>query len=243
LFACFINFDCFEGAGKCPPQEKNIMPTVSNLNILTAAERYAYPSQFSDYDTQYGGAKERIGWTWYHLLPYAAATVQLTYFQVIPANLGLGNMKLAGQLGAPQAFFMRALRVKVYLYPTAITAVATATEQTGNLDDLCHLLYQGTLQLSILDKVYGQWPLWMLPAGGGPAAVGVGSIAAAPIYMAENGIQDPRAVYSLSVPLFLAPQVTFKVDIFWNAAVAVVSLPANPLIGVFLDGDLIRPVQ
>lgn len=220
------------------------MPPVSNVNILTAAERYAYPSQFSDYDTQYGGAKERIGWTWYHLLGYTTGvTVQQTFFQVIPANLVLGNMKLAGQLGAPQAFFMRAIRVKVYLYPTAITAVATGTEQTGNLDDLCNLLYHGVLQLSILDKVYGQWPLWMLSAGGGPTGVGTGSLAAAPIYMAENGIQDPRAVYSLSVPLFLAPQVTFKVDIFYSAAQAIVSLPATPLIGVFLDGDLIRPVQ
>jgi hypothetical protein len=220
------------------------MGSVSNLNILTAAERMAYPSQFNSYDTQYQGAKERIGWTWYHLLGYTStATVQLTYFQVIPANLSLGNMKLAGQLGAPQAFFLRALRVKVQLYPTAITAVGTGTQQTGNLNDLCALLYTGTLQLSILDKVYGQWPLWMLPAGGGPTSVGTGSIAAAPIYMAENGIQDPRAVYSLSVPLFLAPQVTFKVDIFWPAALTIVSLPATPLIGVYLDGDLIRPVQ
>jgi len=113
------------------------MGSVSNLNILTAAERMAYPSQFNSYDTQYAGAKERIGWTWYHLLQYTSATtVQLTYFQVIPANLALGNMKLAGQLGAPQAFFLRVPRVKVFLYPTAITAVATGTEQTGNLDDL-----------------------------------------------------------------------------------------------------------
>jgi hypothetical protein len=220
------------------------MGSVSNLNILTAAERMAYPSQFNSYDTQYAGAKERIGWTWYHLLQYtSASTVQLTYFQVIPANLALGNMKLAGQLGAPQAFFLRVPRVKVFLYPTAITAVGTGTEQTGNLDDLCNLLYHGTMQLSVLDKVYGQWPLWMLPAGGGPAAAGTGSIAAAPIYFAENGMQDPRAVYSLSVPLFLAPQVTFKVDIFWSAAQTLVSVPANPYIGVFLDGDLIRPVQ
>ena len=220
------------------------MASYNNLNILTAAERMAYPSQFNSYDTQYQGAKERIGWTWYHSLTYtSAATVQLTYFQVIPANLSLGNMKLAGQLGAPQAFFMRAIRVKVFLYPTAITAVATGTQQTGNLNDLCALLYGGTLQLSVLDKVYGQWPLWMLTSGGGPTPAGTGSIAAAPIYFADSGIQDPRAVYSLSVPLFLAPQVTFKVDIFWPAAVTLVSLPANPLIGVFLDGDLIRPVQ
>ena len=220
------------------------MGSVSNLNILTAAERMAYPSQFNSYDTQYAGAKERIGWTWYHLLAYTSATtVQLTYFQVIPGNLSLGNMKLAGQLGAPQAFFLRVPRVQVFLYPTAISAVANATQQTGNLNDLLALLYTGTLQLSILDKVYGQWPLWMLPSGGGPAPAGTGSIAAAPIYMANNGLQDPRAVYSLSVPLFLAPQVTFKVDIFWPAALTLVSLPANPYVGVFLDGDLIRPVQ
>ena len=111
------------------------------------------------------------------------------------------------------------------------------------MNDLCQFLYGSMVQLSILDKVYGQWPMWMLPSGGGPAPAGTGSTAAAPIYMAENGIQDPRAVYSLSVPLFLAPQVVFRVDIYFPVAITTVSLPANPYIGVFLDGDVIRPVQ
>ena len=220
------------------------MATPNNFSILTAAERNAYPSQFEAYDTQFGGNKERIGWTWYHVLQYTSATtVQLTYFQVIPANLGVGNLKLAGMMGGNLAFFLRAIRFKPYLYPTAIAAVSTGTQQTGNLNDLCQFIYSGTLQLTIIDKIYGQWPLWMLPAGGGPASAGVGTNSQAPIYFAENGIQDPRAVYSLSVPLFLAPQVTFKVDIYWPTPVTTVSLPANPFLGVFLDGDLIRPVQ
>ena len=29
------------------------------------AARYGYPSQYQQYDTQFQGAKEAIGWTWY----------------------------------------------------------------------------------------------------------------------------------------------------------------------------------
>lgn len=203
------------------------------------AARYGYPSQYQQYDTQFQGAKEAIGWTWYDTVTYVSATTTaLALFTAVRATLNLSNMEVAGQLSSPKAFFLRAIRVKFNSIAYATTAAGNGAGQTGALQDLLSLSENGVLQLTIGQKIYGQWPLWVLPQGGGILSAGV-----YPIFQyGTNGIADPRAVYSLTKPLFIAPQINFRVDLLWPAG-AITTVATAPTITVLLDGDLIRPVQ
>ena len=211
----------------------------SNFALEGMPERYSYPPEYTKYDTQYQGLKEAIGWTWWDTLAYtSAATTALAYFTATRATLNLGNMEIAGQLASPKAFFVRAIRVKINIPPFATTAAADANIQTGAINDMRLLLEFGVLQLTIGQKVYGQWLLWELPAGGGVVSAGVYPIA----QYGNNGLQDSRVVYTLSKPLFIAPQINFRVDLLWPAG-AQTLVAGNPNIVVLLDGDLIRPVQ
>jgi hypothetical protein len=54
-------------------------------------------------------------------------------------------------------------------------------------------------------------------------------------------VPDPGAIYTLSKPIFLAPQINFKVDLTWPAALTLSG--GNTDLEFFLDGDIIRPVQ
>jgi hypothetical protein len=203
------------------------------------AQRYGYPSEYNNYDTQWQGAKEAIGWSWYDTTLYtSAATQALALFTIMRATLNLSNMEAAGQLASPKAFFLRAIRFKPLSHPFATTAAGDGAAQTGLVDDLAMLTEQGILQLTIGQKIYGQWPLWMLPAGGGILSAGVYPIA----QYGNNGSPDARAVYTLSKPLFIAPMINFRVDLLWPAG-AVTLDSGNTNVQVVLDGDLIRPVQ
>lgn len=207
------------------------------------ASRYGYPRQYNDYDTQYQGDKEAIGWCWWDVNNYVtAATATLSFFTTMKATRNLSNMKLAGQLPMPSAFFLRAIRVQIYDLPYDEALVAAPAVQTGQLNDHTRLLENGVGQLYVGDKLYGEWPLWMLPAGGGIVSK-MGIIAASVLDYNTNGFPDPRAVYTLSKPLFIAPQINFRFDCIWPAGPEVlVSISPKP-IWVGIDGDLIRPVQ
>jgi hypothetical protein len=54
-------------------------------------------------------------------------------------------------------------------------------------------------------------------------------------------VPDPAAVYTLSKPIFLAPQINFKVDISWPTAITLAG--TNTDLQFWIDGDIIRPVQ
>lgn len=211
------------------------------MNLETLGVNYG--PEFQRYNSQYGNALEKIGWTWYDTVTYtSAATTALRAFGAIRATLNLGNMEIAGQLASPKAFFVRAIRVKMLVPPFVTTAAADGNAQTGAIDDARQVLENGVLQFTIGQKNYGQWPLWMLPAGGGIVPfMQTGDIDVVVQY-ANNGIEDPRAVYSLSVPVFIGPQMNFSVDLLWPAgALTLDGGNANIFIG--LDGDLLRPVQ
>lgn len=213
------------------------------MDVGELARRYGVPKQYQDYNTQYAGAKEAIGWTWYDTVTYtSAATVNLQMFNAIRATLNLGNMEIAGQLAAPKAFFLRAIRFKVLGNPFVTTAAADNNAQDGKVMDNVQLTDNGILQLTIGQKIYGQWPTWMLPSGGGIVpTMQTGDIDVV-IQYANNGIPDPRAVYTLSKPLFIAPQINFRVDLLWPGGALTLDA-GNTLLQVGLDGDLIRPVQ
>ena len=200
-----------------------------------------FPKEYADYNTQYPGVKETIGWTWYDVQSYVSTTtVSLTFFTTRQTDIGLGNMKVAGQLAAPQAFFCRAIGWMPFMQPRAITASATTVVQTGVTNDLEQLKH-GIFILTIGDKLYGQYPLWRLPAGGGVVPfIQTGDVDVVVDY-ANNGVADARNVFTLSKPLFIAPQISFSVQIVWGAALTLAS--GNIGIMAFLDGDLLRPVQ
>lgn len=200
-----------------------------------------YPPAYERYSTQYGGALETIGFSLYATAVYTSTTTTvMTFFTTVAATIDLGNLQIAGALAAPNAFLVRAIRFYTRQRPWNITQAATGNVQTGVLDDLTQVLNTGTLILTVGAKNYGQWPLWMITAGGGAVAQGTAGVTVNSSGV-TNGSPDPRAVYSLAKPLFIAPQIAFKVDVQFPAALTLVQTPITCY--VVLDGDLLRPVQ
>jgi hypothetical protein len=201
---------------------------------------------YSQYDTQYKGRKEIITQPLWDTVQYlTTATVQLTLFNAVRATLDLSNMELAGQLAAPKAFLIRAIRFFAKNSPWAAARAAAGSLTVGTFDDMQQLLNTGTLQLSVGSKIYCQTPLWMIPAGGGPwGAIGLDGNTADPgitIGYAQNGPPLVDNAFVLSRPMLIAPQINFKVDLFWPAALTLAF--GSTFLSVVLDGDLIRPVQ
>lgn len=200
------------------------------------------PSQYQKYNTQYGDAIEKIGWMWWDTASYVSTTTtQLTFFTAARANRILSNMEIVGQLASPKAFLVRAIRIQPLILPFVTTAAADGNTQTGSLDDLRALLNTSYCEITIGQKTYGQFLSWTLPAGGGVVPfMQTGDIDVVVEY-GNNGVADPRAAYTLSTPLFIAPQINFRVDMYWAAALTLDG--GNTNIAVILDGDLLRPVQ
>lgn len=204
-----------------------------------------YPPGFAEYNTQYGGKLERIGAKLWDTQTYTSGTTtSLVNFFNVRATPDLSNMETAFQLPAPKAFLIRAIRFFVKQRPIAITATVGSAFPAA-LDNVAQLINTGVLTFTVGNKQYMQEPLWALTAGGGasgPMGVAVSSGLATQfgIDYAQNGIADPRAVNTLPVPLFIAPQINFNARIDWAAAL---TLTGNQALTVCLDGDLLRPVQ
>jgi len=200
-----------------------------------------YPAQYQAYNTQYKGQIESIGWKWWDTQTYiSTTTTSLTQFFNVRATVDLANMEVAFQLAAPKAFLIRAVRFFVKFRPFTVTTVTTGSTQVGALDDVAQLINTGVFQLTIGNKVYNLEPLWALTAGGGASGVLASGSTVSQSY-AQNGIADPRAVNTISKPLFIGPQINFTAQITWPAALTLAS--GNTNITVLLDGDLLRPVQ
>lgn len=205
-----------------------------------------YPKEYQEYNTQYKGQIESIGWRWWDTQTYiSGTTTALPAWFNVRATPDLGNMEVAFQLAAPKAFLIRAVRFFIKLRPRAVTPVAVTGPQTGAFDNVAQLINTGVFQLTIGNKQYTMDPLWTLTAGGGAAgSMAIGAAAGgASIYAdyAQNGISDPRAVNTLSKPLFIGPQINFNARVDWAAALTLAG--GNTDICFLLDGDLLRPVQ
>ena len=200
-----------------------------------------YPPQYGQYNTQFQGNIETIGWKWWDTQTYTSGTTtSLTQFFNVRGTVDLSNMEVAFQLAAPKAFLIRAIRFFVKFRPFTVTTVATGSSQLGAFDDVAQLINTGVFQLTIGNKVYNLEPLWCLTAGGGAFGV-LASGSTVSQSMAQSGIADPRAVNTLSKPLFIGPQINFTAQITWPAALTLAS--GNTNITILLDGDLLRPVQ
>ncbi len=202
----------------------------------------SYPKEYEAYNTQYGGQIESIGWKWWDTQTYVSGTTTaLTNFFNVRATPDLSNMEVAFQLAAPKAFLIRAIRFFVKQRPIAATLAAGGQNSPGAIDNIAQLINTGVMSLVIGNKTYDLEPLWCLTAGGG--AFGMLAVASTTISMdyAQNGIPDPRAVNTLSKPLFIGPQINFNARIDWAAALTLAG--GNTTLCLLLDGDLLRPVQ
>lgn len=205
-----------------------------------------YPPEFWAYNSQYGGKLEWIGWRWWDSQTYTSGTtVNLPgFFSAVRTTPDVGNMQVAGQLAAPNAFMIRAVGWYLKQRPRAVTVVATANPQPGAIDNIAQLGNGGVAALTIGQKIYGQWNLWQLPSAGGAWGVATQAGAAAAnlwIDWAVNGTPDARGLYTLSKPIFIAPQINFRVDMTWPAAITLAG--ADTVLQFFIDGDIVRPVQ
>jgi hypothetical protein len=203
------------------------------------------PQQYRKYSTQYAGAQESLGWVWWDTVTYTSGTTTtLTLFNAIRATRDLGNMELAGAFPFPKGFLIRVIRFFLKGRPRSIARAASTNPNTGQLDNVAQLINTGHFELTVGNKSYLQVPLWMLTSGGGASGIialqGATADPGAAIDYAQNGIADPRAVYSLTRPIFIEPQINFFGTLAWPAAV---TLTGDHTLCIALDGDIVRQVQ
>jgi hypothetical protein len=203
-----------------------------------------YPKSYLQYQTQYQGKSECINAALWDTVAYPqAGALQLTYFTATRATVDLSNMEVAGQLPYPKAFLVRSVKIYLKQRPESINEVGPAAVQTGAVDNIAGIINGGALQFTIGSKNYGPIPLWALTSGGGPFGmmqVANVLIAGAVADYGNIGTPHAKAAYTLSVPLFIEPQMNFRVDIVWGAVFAVTRALT---FSVVLEGDLFRPVQ
>jgi hypothetical protein len=202
---------------------------------------------FAQYKITYGTALEFIADTLYDTQTYAlAGQTQLTYFQTASTlgTLATTNMPLAGLLPDRQGFLVMSIRCYPQLQPGSNARAASGSPQVGANNDMLTIVGGGVVSFNFLNKDYGKFPLWLLPAGGGVAGWGAAEGATADpggeIEFANNGIADARNIYVLEQPLFLPPMTKLGVTVNWNAAAPIIR--ATP-VKLVLDGLMVRPVQ
>lgn len=206
-----------------------------------------YPASYQKYSTAYPKSEVINAVLWDTLTYTTGVTAQLTFFTATRLTVDLSNMEVAGQLPWPKAFLCRTIKVFIKQRPESV-AQAAAGPQGGASDNVTLLVNDAAVRIQIGSKDYGIYPLWMILSAAGPSGVMVLADigAGAPIVgglcdYGSLGRPHARDGYTFSVPLFIEPQVNFRVDIFWAAPVAL----TRTLVGgicVALEGDLIRLV-
>jgi hypothetical protein len=195
------------------------------------------------------GQPEGIAWTWFDQVTYTSGTTtQLDFFQTVQTDGTLGNMQAAGQLPNPMYFQIYHIGVYIRIPPQLVpTADVTAAVNplTGAINDV-HALINGTLQLSIADKIYYQSKIGMNPAGYGVLAsqshsssITAGT-AGSTVSYATNGIPDLRNRNCFWGTLIIPPTQRFLVRMNWTAAITLVA--GNQGIVTAMDGYLFRRV-
>lgn len=202
--------------------------------------------QYKLYNTQYPD-QEIIGGCLFDTVQYVSgATLALNLFNALRATPDLSNMEIPSQLPAPKAFLVRGVRFGINTGVRTTARAASGNVTASGIDDVAQLINTGVLRLTIGNKIYAEFPLWALPEGCGPSGVIAidTALLATPgvsVSLGVNGMPDNRNVFTLSQPLFIAPQINFIVVLTWPAAITLTG--GNTMVRVYLDGDLIRPVQ
>jgi hypothetical protein len=199
------------------------------------------PDAWSSYVTQVNLGLETVPSVLYDTLSYtSASTTNLNFFQQTNVALDISNMKQAGMLSNPEAFLIQNIRV---FYRTTLSTAdqgASAAAMAGLENDKVILANTGIAQLTIGNKQYGPWPIWMLPA----AAGWMGTLAAAGAEAAGQVTgygQLGGPLYPLFPNLMLSPLQAFRLTLQWPSGA--VTLSATMSIEVLFDGQLARSIQ
>jgi len=213
-------------------------------NYVPFADRDFGPN-FENFKITYGRQLEFIGDTLFDTQVFTSATtVQLNFFARQQTE-DLTNLDLGNMIPDRQGFLVMSMRFFPKVFARSTARSASATNFVGSITDISQLIGQGRLEMNFLNKDYGTFPLWMLPAGGGVyAALGVEGATADPggvIDFAQNGVPDARNMYVLEQPLFLPPMTKLGVVCKWPAAITLAA-PAYPCVLAF-DGLMVRPIQ
>lgn len=191
------------------------------------------PQEWTGYVTQSALNLEVVPSVLYDTVTYVDNTsTSLSFFTTARGNLlDLGNMKQAGMLSNPQSFLIQAIRVFMKYTDVVGTTVAS---QLWN--DLILLTNTGVLKLTIGEKKYGPWPLWMFPSGSSVNGMLAGANSN---FMGYAQLSGP--MYSVSPYLMIAPLCNFDVELAWPSGA--VDLTGNATLEVMFDGQLARAVQ
>jgi len=193
-------------------------------------------------------AYELVGWTYFQRLTYTSASTLSLDFFTAPSTGALmnGNWRF-NTLPAGYHFLIQAIAFAPLLDTReTATAVPAGGEIDGTISDIKELIYDGVAELKINQKPYGEYPLWKLSQGGGVA----GQLATSGTHAATNHTQlqagtngnpDPRAVFTLAVPIPVPPLSLLQVTTSWDAAKTLVV--GNSGVEMVLDGQLLRPRQ
>jgi hypothetical protein len=198
------------------------------------------PQEWTDYVTQSPVALEVIPDQLYSTLTYTDnTTLQLDFFAAVAANQGLSNMTQPGMLPNPQSFLIQAIRIFFRTTVNTVDMAASAASLVGPVNDMVLLVNTGRLVLTIGQKTYGPWRLWMLPAGSAvvPQLTAAGAEAAAQV--SQYG-QIMGVLWGMFPHLMIAPLQNFVASMLWPAAV---DLSGDMVIEVLLDGQRARAVQ
>jgi hypothetical protein len=227
-------------------------------------------SDFRSYMVNQLGSVEVIRQSLYDSAVYpTAGAANIRFFQTpvgsglssSPGNAGAAkqvadtNMQLAGQLPAPQGFWVQSIEVDFQAgssgaantfasqLPTAFLAVPIATTQAGE-NDINVLYTGGSLIFTVGQKAYLQEaPLLRFP----PKArfeldSGIGSSSATTGGTAKSKLKAGGRPYILDPGISLMTSQNFDVTLAWPVVVATPSA-FNARVMVKLDGWLFRAVQ
>jgi hypothetical protein len=200
------------------------------------------PNAWASYVTQVNIGLEVVPAVLYDTLTVtlgAGTTPELRFFQQTNVNLDISNMKQGGMLGNPEAFLIQNIRV-FFKIPANIIVSAAPGPFTGLFNDIVLLANTGIAELTIGNKKYGPWPLWMLPAANFvKGSISSAGATAANVAVAYGQLDGP--LYPLFPNLMLSPLQPFVMSVRWPSGSP--ALSANTVTEVLFDGQLARSIQ
>lgn len=172
-----------------------------------------------------------------------------------PKGLADTNMKLAGALGQPEAFWIESIEFDVQpgsvstantytvQIPAAFAAANAAAVQAG-AHDVNAVLSGGFLQLNVSNKQYYQeGPLLRFPPTKGFVFdVALGTTSATAGEVVKEKLRAGGSTCVINPGIAIMAQQPFNVSVTYPTAIATPS-GFNARIGVILNGYLLRPLQ
>jgi hypothetical protein len=200
------------------------------------------PDAWASYVTQVNLGLEVVPDVLYDTLTIGAgagSTPELRFFQQTNVNLDISNMKQAGMLGNPEAFLIENIRI-FFKVPANIIAASAPGAFTGLFNDEVVASNTGIAELTIGNKKYGPWPLWMLPASNFvQGSISSAGATAANVAVAYGQLSGP--LYPLFPNLMLSPLQPFVMSVRWPSGSP--ALSAGLVTECLFDGQRARSIQ